>query len=96
MIIFSTIRIVFAYRYAQDRLLSVRENHKKATEKYDNLKEEYTNVTTPEGFEYYIRDQYRAVAEGEELVVLVPSTSQDSKKEKREVIESWWKRLLKR
>ena len=93
LVIFSTIKVVFAYRYAKERLASAQIDHTKTVKEYDKLKEQYTNVTTTEGFEYYIRDQYRAVAEGEELVVLVdPNAAAPQKIELSE--KRWWETLL--
>ncbi len=90
----STVRIFFGYVYAQKRLESTKENYQKASGEYNKLKDQYTNLTTKDGMEYYIRDQYRAVAAGEQLVVLIDD--QADQKIKLEKQKSWWNTLLDR
>ena len=64
-------RLVVAYRYTQSRLDQVTNRQADIQKQKSDLDEQIRNLTSPDGIEYFVRDQYRAVAEGEQLVVLV-------------------------
>ena len=54
-----------------DRLGYVRNAYNQAHTQNTDLLQEYRDLTTPDGVEYYVRNHYRAVSSGEELVVVV-------------------------
>jgi hypothetical protein len=58
-------------RHSIERLGYVRDSYEQARNQNSDLTQEYRDLTTPDGVEYYVRNHYRAVSSGEELVVVV-------------------------
>ena len=56
---------------SHDRLAVVQKQYQTAMIQQKQINEEYENITTPDGIEYYIRDRYRGILPGEELVVVL-------------------------
>ncbi len=63
--------LLHGMRVSRERLEHVQNAHNQAVQQHQDLVQEYTDLTTPDGVEYYVRNHYRAISEGEELVVVV-------------------------
>ena len=58
-------------RLSRERLGYVSDTYKQARDQNNDLTQEYRDLTTPDGIEYYVRNHYRAVSSDEELIVVV-------------------------
>jgi len=83
--------MVRGLRASQERLGYVTESYNKALEQQKDLSGEYRDLTTLEGLEYYVRNHYRAISEGEDLVVVVDPREQIELPAK--TVVSWQERL---
>lgn len=67
----SAIRMYAGYRYAKRHVAERVAEHDQLLQKKLELEENVKKLSTPEGLEEVLREKYRAVKEGEELVVIL-------------------------
>lgn len=58
-------------KVSQERHSYSMQSYEQAMSQYNDLAREYHDLTTADGLEYYVRNHYRAISAGEDLVVIV-------------------------
>ena len=67
----SVIRMYAGYRFAKRHLREREQAYAELQAKEAELQENVSKLSTPEGLEEVLREKYRAVKEGEELIIIL-------------------------
>lgn len=71
VLLISVLRMVGSYRYAKHHQKARQKEYQELLTKQQDLTESVNQLNTKEGLEEVLREKYRAVKQGEELVVVL-------------------------